>query len=186
MKRELHIDGLRIADDTDAFVIAEVGHNHQGDIEKCKEIFRKAKECGCTSVKLQKRDNRTLFTKSMYDSAYNSENAFGATYGEHREALEFGREQYLELKRFCRELGIIFFSTAFDVRSADLLAELDMPAFKIASGDLRSIPQLRHIAKLGKPMIVSTGGGSMEDIQRAYDTIMPINDKLCILQCTAA
>lgn len=186
MKRELVIDGIRIADDTDAFIIAEVGHNHQGDVEKCKELFRKAKEAGCSAVKLQKRDNKSLFTKVMYDSAYNSENAFGPTYGSHREALEFGRDQYTELKRFTRELEVSFFATAFDFRSADFLAELDVPAFKIASGDLKSIPLLRYVAKFGKPMIVSTGGGSLDDIQRAYDAIMPINTQLCILQCTAA
>lgn len=186
MKRELVIDGIRIADDTDAFIIAEVGHNHQGDLEKCKEIFRKAKEAGCSAVKLQKRDNKTLFTKAMYDSPYHSENAFGPTYGTHREALEFGRDEYNELKNFTRELEVSFFATAFDFRSADFLAELDVPAFKIASGDLKSIPLLRYVAKFGKPMIVSTGGGSLDDIHRAYDAIMPINTQLCVLQCTAA
>ena len=186
MKREVMIGGVRVADDTDAFVIAEVGHNHQGEVEKCKELFRKAKECGCTAVKLQKRDNRSLFTREMYDSVYNSENAFGSTYGAHREALEFGRDEYQELSRFTRELGILFFATAFDFKSADLLADLGVPAFKMASGDLRSIPLLRHVARFGKPMIVSTGGGSMEDIERAYDAIMPINPQLVVLQCTAA
>ena len=66
MKRELNIDGIRIADDTDAFIIAEVCHNHQGDLEKCKELFRKAKASGASAVKLQKRDNRSLFTRSMF------------------------------------------------------------------------------------------------------------------------
>ena len=186
MKREMFIGDVRVADDTDAFVIAEVGHNHQGDVEKCKDLFRKAKECGCTAVKLQKRDNRSLFTREMYDSVYNSENAFGTTYGAHREALEFGRDEYDELARFTRGLGILFFATAFDFQSADFLAALGVPAFKMASGDLRSIPLLRHVARLGKPMILSTGGGSMEDIERAYDAVMPLNSQVCVLQCTAA
>jgi N-acetylneuraminate synthase/sialic acid synthase len=81
-------------------------------------------------------------------------------------------------------LGIAFFSTAFDMRSADFLAELGAQAYKIASGDLRNTPLLRHVAKLGKPMIVSTGGGTLDDVQRAYETIMPINPRLCLLQCT--
>src|SRR6185436_18367807 len=122
MKRELIIDNIRVADDTDAFVIAEVGNNHQGDLEKCKELFRKAKECGCTAVKLQKRHNASLYTKAMLDAPYNSENAFGPTYGAHREALEFGREEYLALKDFCRELDILFLATAWDYKSADFLA----------------------------------------------------------------
>ena len=77
------------------------------------------------------------------------------------------------------------FATAFDFASADFLAELNMPAFKIASGDLLNTPLLKYIAKLGKPMILSTGGGTLEDIQRAYFAIMAINQQLCILQCTA-
>ncbi len=77
------------------------------------------------------------------------------------------------------------FSTAFDFNSADFLAKLDIPIYKIASGDLKNIPLLTHIAGFQKPMILSTGGGTMEDVNRAYDAIMPINQQLCILQCTA-
>lgn len=185
MSRELVVDGIRIADDTDAFVIAEIGHNHQGNIDKCKEMFRTAKECGASAVKLQKRENKKLFTKEVYESVYNSENAYGDTYGEHREFLEFGWDEYVELKKFAAELGIVFFSTAFDHYSADFLAKLDLPAFKIASGDITNTPLLKHIASFGKPMFVSTGGATMEDAIRAYEAIMPINRQLCILQCTS-
>jgi N-acetylneuraminate synthase/sialic acid synthase len=121
----------------------------------------------------------------MYASPYASEHAFGDTYGTHREALEFGRDEYVELMAYAAEIGITFFSTAFDIASADFLAELDVPAYKIASGDLRSIPLLRHVASFGKPIIISTGGGSLTDVRRAYETIMPINRQLCIMQCTA-
>jgi N-acetylneuraminate synthase/sialic acid synthase len=184
--RKLTIDGFTISDDSDCFVIAEIGNNHQGDLEKAKDLFKAAKECGVDSVKLQKRDNKSLLTRAAYNKPYDNENSFGATYGEHREALEFGREEYVELKKYAQELGLIMFATAFDFNSADFLADLDMPAYKVASGDLKSIPLLKHIAKIGKPMIVSTGGGTMEDVQRAYDAIMPINSQLAILQCTAS
>ena len=184
--RSLLIDGVRVSDDSDCYVIAEVGHNHQGSTERCRELFRVAKECGVNAVKLQKRDNRSLYTRAMYDKPYDNENSFGATYGEHREALEFGRDDYIELQAYCRELGLTLFATAFDRPSADFLADLDMPAYKIASGDLKTLPLLTHVARFGKPMIVSTGGATMEDVQRAYDTIMPINPRLCFLQCTAA
>ena len=185
MGRELTIDGYTIADDNDCFVIAEIGHNHQGSVEKAKELFVAAKNCGANAVKLQKRDNPSLFTKEMYDSPYDNRNSFGETYGEHREYLEFGRAEYVDLKAFAEELGITFFSTAFDIPSADFLAELDMPAYKIASGDLQNTPLIKHVAGLGKPMIVSTGGGSMDDVEHAYDTVMPINSQLAILQCTS-
>lgn len=184
--RALLIDGVHVTDDSDCFVIAEVGHNHQGDVGKCKELFRQAKDCGVDAVKMQKRDNRTLYTRSMYDKPYENENSFGATYGEHREALELGRDEYLELQRYARQIGLTFFATAFDIPSADFLAGLDMPAYKIASGDLRSTPLLKHIAAFGKPMIVSTGGSTMADIERAYNTIAPINTQISFLQCTAA
>jgi N-acetylneuraminate synthase/sialic acid synthase len=185
MARELVIDGCTIGDGRDCYVIAEIGHNHQGDLDQCKKMFDVAVECGANAVKLQKRDNRALFTDAMYDSSYIHRNSYAPTYGEHREALEFGRDEYVELIAYAKELGITFFSTAFDMPSADFLAELDMPAYKIASGDLTNTPLLKHVAKIGKPMVISTGGGEMADVQRAYDTILPINDQLCIMQCTS-
>jgi sialic acid synthase len=181
------IDNVPVSRDCpDCYVIAEIGHNHQGNLGKAKEMFRAAKECGVNAVKLQKRDNRSLYTRALYEMPYDNENSFGATYGAHREALEFGRVEYEELKRYAGEIGLTMFATAFDFRSADFLAELDMPAFKIASGDLKNLPLLKHVAQLGRPTIVSTGGGTMEDVERAYDTIMPRNRHLCLLQCTAS
>ncbi len=185
MERKLVIDGTEISDDSDSYVIAEIGHNHQGKMETARELFLAAKECGANAVKLQKRDNRALYTRDMYNKAYDNENSFGETYGEHREFLEFGLSEYQELKDFAKELGITFFATAFDFSSADFLAKLDTPAFKIASGDLRNIPLLKYVAGFQKPMVVSTGGGTIDDAQRAYDAVMPINTQLCLLQCTA-
>lgn len=186
MSRELTIGFTRIYDDGDCYVIAEIGHNHQGSVDKAKELFRAAKECGVNAVKLQKRNNRTVYTKAMYDSPYDNENSFGLTYGAHREALEFGRDEYVELQRYAEEIGVTFFATAFDFESADFLQSLDIPAYKIASGDLTNLPLLTHVARIGKPMIVSTGGGTDADVQRLYDAVMPINSRLCLLQCTAS
>jgi len=184
--RELVIDGTRISDEDDCYVVAEIGHNHQGSLEKAKDLIRAAKECGANAVKLQKRDNRRLYTREMYDAPYDHENSFGPTYGAHREALELGRDEYLELKRYADELGITLFATAFDHSSVEFLAELDMPAFKIASGDIHNTPLLRHVASVGKPVLLSTGGATLEDVRRAVDAILPLNRSLCLLQCTAA
>lgn len=186
MARTLVIGSTVIDDDGDCYVIAEVGHNHQGDLKTCVELFRMCAECGVNAVKLQKRDNRTLYTNAMYNKPYDHENSFGLTYGEHRDALEFDREEYRELQNYARELGLTMFATAFDFPSADFLAELGMPAFKIASGDLKNIPLIKYVARFQKPLILSTGGATTEDVQRAYDAVMPINSKLCILQCTAS
>lgn len=186
MTRELIIEGKVINDQSDCYVIAEIGHNHMGKLDVCKEMFKVAKECGADAVKLQKRDNRALFSKALYDQVYDNPNSYGETYGKHREALEFNKEQYAELKAYAKELGISFYSTAFDLNSADFLAELDMPAYKIASGDIKNIPLLKHIARLKKPMVMSTGGAEIEDVKRAYYEIMNINPQLALLQCTAA
>ena len=185
MAGSLTIGAHEIGDRTPCYVIAEIGHNHQGSLEKARELFREAKLAGAHAVKLQKRHNRSLYTTAAYNKSYDNENSFGPTYGEHREFLEFGEAEYRSLKAYAAELGIDVFSTAFDIASADFLEELGVPAYKIASGDLKSGPLLEHVARFGKPMIISTGGALLEDVQRAYDTIMPINPQLAILQCTA-
>jgi N-acetylneuraminate synthase/sialic acid synthase len=182
--RTLSIGSHVIADDSACYVIAEVGHNHQGKLSTCMEMFKAAKDAGVHAVKLQKRNNRTLYTRAMYDRPYDNENSYGATYGAHREALEFGPSEYRDLQQYCREIGVDFFATAFDFESTDFLASIDVPAFKIASGDLKNTPLLKHVAKIGRPMIVSTGGGTMDDVRRAYDTVMPLNPRLCLMQCT--
>jgi sialic acid synthase len=186
MSAHLKIDGFDIHDGGDCFVIAEIGHNHQGSLEQAKAMVTMAKDCGANAVKVQKRSNRTLYTREFFEQPYDNEFSFGKTYGEHREALELGREDYIELQRYSREIGITFFATPFDVESADLLAELDMPAYKLASADLSNTPLLRHVASIGKPMLLSTGGATTDDVDRAVETIRPLNEQLCILQCTAA
>ena len=184
--KQLDIDGTVIDQDSDCYVIAEIGHNHQGDLNIAKKLFLAAKEAGANAVKLQKRDNKSLFTREMYDRPYDHENSFGATYGAHREFLEFGETEYRELRKYAKDLGITFFATAFDVTSADFLAMLEMPAFKMASGDLTNIPLLEHVAHFQKPMFLSTGGGTLDDVRRAYEAVIAINPHLCLMQCTAA
>jgi N-acetylneuraminate synthase/sialic acid synthase len=182
---ELNIAGRRVADDTDAYVIAEIGHNHQGSLEKAEQLFREAAAAGAHAAKLQKRDNKTLFTRSMYSQAYEGRNSFGATYGEHRQALEFGRSEYVHLAQLADELDLDMLSTAFDVPSVDFLVGLDLPAIKIASADVTNTPLLKYAAETGKTLIVSTGGAAMDDVRRACDTVLPINPNLALLQCTA-
>lgn len=184
--KQLEVDGTIINQESDCYVIAEIGHNHQGDVDTAKKLFLAAKEAGANAVKLQKRDNKSLFTREMYDRPYDNENSFGATYGAHREFLEFGEAEYRELQHYARGIGVTVFATAFDFTSADFLARLDVPAFKMASGDLTNIPLLKHVARYQKPMFLSTGGGTLDDVRRAYETVAAINPRLCLMQCTAA
>jgi N-acetylneuraminate synthase/sialic acid synthase len=183
--RVLRIEDFEISDASDCYVIAEIGHNHQGSIDNAKKLLDEAKGAGAHAVKLQKRDNRSLYTHDLYNKPYENENSYGATYGEHREYLEFDRGQYEELKAYAAEIGVTFFATPFDVPSADFLARLDMPAYKIASADLINTPLLRHVAGFGKPVILSTGGATLDDVRRGFDTVAEINPQVALLQCTA-
>ncbi|MFY1703718.1 MULTISPECIES: N-acetylneuraminate synthase family protein [Micromonospora] len=166
-------------------MIAEIGHNHEGSLHRAEEMFRQAAAAGANAAKLQKRDNRSLFTKAMYDEPYTGRNSFGPTYGRHREALEFGRAEYLHLAGVAAELGIDFIATAFDQPSVDFLVDVDLPAIKIASADVTNTPLLAYAAKADKPLVLSTGGATTDEVRRACDTILPLNPNLALLQCTA-
>ena len=168
------------------FVIAEIGHNHQGSLDTAKKMIKAAKECGANAVKLQKRSNKDLFTKEMFNSIYNSENSYGKTYGEHREFLEFNESQYLELKKYSDELGIVFFATPFDLPSVEFLEKIDTPCYKIASADVFNLPLQEKLAETGKPIILSTGACELDDIKKAHDIITKKNPNLYILHCTAS
>ena len=183
--RNLTIDGKNYDDSSLPFVIAELGHNHQGNLETCLQMIRAAAFSGASAVKLQKRSNRDLFTKAAFDAPYNSENAYGPTYGLHREALEFGESEYKECILEAKRNNITFFSTAFDFQSVDFLMNLGVPALKIASGDLKSTPLLKYVSTLGVPLIVSTGGADISDVDRAVELLSSAGSKFAILQCTA-
>lgn len=174
-----------LEEDSRAFLIAEIGHNHQGNLQTALDLIRAASYAGASAVKFQKRSNRALFTKKGFEAPYASENAFGATYGEHREALEFGRDEYLRCMEEAEKLGITFFSTAFDFESVDFLVDLQVPIIKVASGDITSLPLLDYIAQTGIPAIFSTGGAEMPEIREAHEVFNARNAEHAILQCTA-
>ena len=174
-----------ITDKSDCFVVAEIGNNHMGNFDIAKKLIKKAHESGVDAVKLQKRNNKKLFTKKMYSTIYNSENSYGKTYGQHRDFLEFNLSQYKELKSFSEDLGLIFFATPFDFESVDFLEKLNIPMYKIGSGDLTNTPLIKYINQINKPIIFSTGGGNMKDVERAYSVIKK-NKNVAILQCTSS
>lgn len=167
------------------YVIAEIGHNHQGSLETALKMIKIAASCGVQAVKFQKRDNKTLYTKAFYNRPYDNENSYGATYGGHREFLEFGHDEYAELKECAEESGVEFMATAFDFKSVDFLEDLGVTCYKVASGDITNTPLLEYIAKLGKPIFVSTGASTIEEVRLAYESILKHNDKLCLMHCMA-
>jgi sialic acid synthase len=169
-----------------AFVIAEIGHNHKGSLEIAKELIKAAKDSGADAVKFQKRNNKELYTEEMFNQPYDHPNSYGATYGIHREALEFNKKQYLALKKYAEKLKIIFFATPFDLSSVDFLESVGVPCYKMASADLTNTPLQKYVAKTKKLIFLSTGGGNFEDIVRAYKNIKKYNNNLAILHCTAS
>jgi sialic acid synthase len=166
------------------YVIAEIGQNHQGDPEIAKRLIREAKLCGVNAVKSQKRDIRTMLTPEQYAKPYNSPHSFGRTYGEHREALELSLDTWAELMAYAWELEIDFFASPWDIPSARVLKELDCPIIKIASASLTQRPMLQEIAGYGKPVILSTGMSTLEEIDGAVDALQGAD--VYLLQCTSA
>ena len=183
--KEIIFGQSRISQNGPCYIIAEIGHNHQGRLETALKMIQVAVSCGVDAVKFQKRDNRTLFTKSLYNKPYDNENSFGATYGEHREFLEFGRDEYLELKKSAEQNRVEFIATAFDFKSADFLEDLGVTSYKIASGDINNSELLKYIAKFGKPMFMSTGAATLADVRVGYEAARVYNDRICLLHCTA-
>ena len=186
MHRELVINDHRISDHLPCYVIAELGHNHGGHLPTAKMMIQSAAACGVQAVKLQKRTIDTLYTRELLDAPYENENSFGPTYGWHRERLELRIDQYLELAYTAREQSVDFFATAFDECSADALMQIGVPAIKIASGGFTDRALLKHVASLGVPLIVSTGGGDWNDVDMATSILDAAGARFALLHCTAA
>lgn len=180
------LDKTEVSEKSPCYVIAEIGHNHQGNIENCKKLFLEAKLCGANAVKLQKRNNKKLYTKKFYNSPYDNPNSYGKTYGLHREFLEFDKNQYFELKKYAKEINITFFATPFDFDSVDFLEEINLPFYKIASADITNLPLIEYVAKKNKPIIISTGGCEEKDVERAYDYLKKINSEFALLHCVSS
>ena len=166
------------------YIIAEIGQNHQGDPAIARELIRAAKLCGADAVKSQKRDVRTLLTPEEYNRPYSSPHAFGKTYGEHREALELSVEAWADLMAHATEMGLDFFASPWDIPSARLLLDLGCPLFKIPSAAVTNLPVLKEIASYDRPVILSTGMSSLDEIDAAVDILREC--ELYLLQCTSA
>ena len=173
-------------DKSKIYVIAEIGNNHQGSVKHALELIKEAKNAGADAVKTQKRNNKSLYTKSFFNQIYDNPNSFGSSYGEHREKLELKKNDYKELIDYSKELKIDFFATPFDLKSLEFLEQFDLPFYKIASADITNTILQAEIAKTKKEIFLSTGGGTLEDVKRAKENIFKYNEKLSILQCTAS
>lgn len=167
------------------FIIAEVGQNHQGNLDLAREYIKVFATEGADAVKFQTRNNKNLFSEEAYLAKYESENAFAETYGEHRETLELKPAWLKILKEDCKNYGVKFMSTPFDEPSLGLLKEIDVDILKIASFDLGNLPFINRISKLGKPVVLSIGGGKIDQIRSSVEIIKKNGVELAILHCVS-
>ena len=156
------------------FIIAEVGSNHDGKLEQAKQLTAAAKKCGADAVKFQSFTADKLVSPK-YEKIYQA-----------LQKVELPLEWHEELAKFAESQDIIFMSTPFDEESASLLNNLGVPAFKIASGDITNYPLLRHVAKLKKPIFLSTGMATLDEIEEAVETICSEgNNDIILLHCVS-
>ena len=184
-KKRIKIGDRRVGKGEPCFVVAEIGLNHNGSVELAKKLIDAAMGCGADAVKFQKRSIDKILTKEALDAPYDTWYAYGKTYGEHRKALELSNEDFIELQEYSNERTIIFFASPWDEESADFLESINIPLFKIASADVINLPLIEHVAKKRKPMIVSTGMSTLEEVKDAVDVISKYTDNLILLHCVS-
>ncbi len=175
----------KIGDECLPFIIAEIGNNHNGSVKKAKELIKKAKEINVDAVKFQIKDIEKSFSKELLDSPYEGQNSFGKTYREHKEFLEFNFDELKEIYDYANEIGIICFSTPFDITSVEILEKLKNPIYKISSFHVTDIPLIEAICKTKKPIILSTGMSSLQEVENAVKIIKDKGNELILLQCTS-
>jgi len=150
---------------TDPLIIAEIGINHNGDLSIAKQLIDMASSTGCDVVKFQKRTIDVVYSKDMLDSP--RESPWGTTQREQKEGLEFGEDEYDEIDKYCRSVGIDWFASAWDLESQVFLRRYDLKYNKVASAMLLHIPLLEAVAQEGKHTFISTGMSTYEDIDQA-------------------
>ena len=149
------------------FFIAEIGINHNGDVNIAKELIKLAKDAGCDAVKFQKRTIDIVYTKELLDSP--RESPWGNTQRDQKEGLEFGLKEYREIDRYCRELGIEWFASAWDLESQKFLRQFNLKYNKVASAMIAYDELLKEIASEKKHTFISTGMSTIEQIDYAID-----------------
>ena len=184
MNRSLSIDGTLVADDQPAYVIADIGHNHAGDMARLEAMVDSAKGSGVNAVKFQTRNPKSLYAPAEYYRISDNIQWMDKTYGIHREKLEWSPEEWKHVFEYCSGVGITAFSTPFDFRSLDLLLGLGVPAIKIASGDCTNLPLISAASASGKPLIISTGGANQKEVDEIVETMEKTTTPYALLQCS--
>ncbi len=166
MTREIAIGKRKIGDGHPTYLVAEIGINHNGDVEIAKSLIDVAAKHGMDAVKFQKRTPELCVPPEQ--RGHMRETPWGyITYLDYRYKVEFGQEEYAEIDRHCKQVGIPWFASVWDEPSVDFLEQFDPICYKIPSASLTDHSLLRHVRQTGRPMILSTGMSTMQQIQEA-------------------
>jgi N-acetylneuraminate synthase len=177
----LRIGGKLVGDGQPCYIIAEIGINHNGDIDLAKRLISVAVGAGCDAVKFQKRTIDVVYSAEELQKP--RESPFGNTNGDLKRGLEFEFEEYREIDRYCREVKMPWFASCWDEASVDVIAQFDVPCFKIASASLTDDHLLRHTRAKGKPIVLSTGMSTVEQIDHAVE-ILGKKDLIILHSCS--
>ena len=167
------------------FIIAEIGNNHNGSLDTAMKLIESAKNAGADAVKFQVKNIEKSFSKELLDSSYLNENSFGKTYREHKMALEFSEEQLKLLYDYAAKLDIICFATPFDTDSVDMLERIGNPIYKISSFHVTDLDLIEHVCMKKKPILISTGMSTIEEIDKAIELIRKYTKDFVILHCVS-
>ncbi|KKW18869.1 MAG: N-acetylneuraminate synthase [Parcubacteria group bacterium GW2011_GWB1_50_9] len=167
------------------FIVAEIGNNHNGNINLARRSIEAAAHAGADAVKFQKRTVRDVFARELLEKNQAHSRSFGKTYEEYRLTQELKDEEIAGLKEYAHSLGVAFFVTPFDLKSAEILASIGMDCWKIASFDLRTKPLLEFVARNPEPLFLSTGTATLDEIDDAVNTVLEHNRNLIIKQCVS-
>ena len=178
---EIKIANKVVGDGHPCYVIAEIGINHNGDIEIAKKLIDTAKAAGCNAVKFQKRTIDVVYTAKELETP--RESPFGTKNADLKYGLEFEKEEYLEIDSFCRENQITWFASCWDEKSVDFIAQFNVPCFKIASASLTDDDLLKHIRSKKRPIILATGMSTLEQIDHAV-SILGKEDLILLHSCS--
>ncbi len=187
VKMKIKIDGRFLGEGESCFIVAEVGVNHNGSVDMAKRLIDAAKDSGADAVKFQAFKAEKLVTKYAEKSDYQKETTSSKSQYDMLKKLELTDKEIIELFRYASKKGIIFLSSAFDKESVDLLNRLGIPAFKVPSGEITNFPLLAYIAEKKKPIILSTGMSTMNEIKEALTVVrkMGVTD-IVLLHCVTS
>ena len=183
MRKRIKLGNRWIGEDEYPFIVAEIGGNHQGDIKTARKLILEASKVGVDAVKFQKKDIETCFPQDLLDSPYTGNNSFGATYREHKQALELSPSQLVGLKCYAESLGLQFFATPFDIKSVEDLEYIGVKFYKVSSFHVTNHKLITKICQTRKPIIMSTGMSTLEEVDRAVDLINKHGNPLALLHC---